>query len=155
MVNYLIYGLLFAASVKPVLPNTAIAALPKPIVLTWQMLFKVVMEEKYSAKYKMKIEVPKFDDSLWEINKKEVIVEGFVIPTGINSNSFALSQNPFSSCFFCGQAGPETVMTIKYKGKAPKYKTDDYITLKGTFELNDKNIEEFIYILNNAVEVKK
>lgn len=155
MVNCLIYGLLVAASFKPVLPNTTLPACPKPIVLTWQMLFKVVMEERYSAKYKMKIELPKFDDSLWEINKKEVIVEGFIIPTGINTNKFALSQNPYSACFFCGRAGPETVMTIKFKGKAPQYKTDEFVSFKGIFELNDKNIEEFIYILNNAVEIKK
>jgi hypothetical protein len=131
------------------------ATVVKPVVLTWEMLFKVVFEEKYSKKYKMKINVPDFDPTLQALNKKEVLITGFVIPTGIDNNSFVLSQNPYASCFFCGQGGVETVMTIKYKGKAPRYKTDDYITLKGIFELNSTNIEEFIYILNDAVEIKK
>lgn len=126
----------------------------KPVMLTWEMLFKVVLIEKYSKKYKMKVNVPDFDPSLLKLDKKEVFVTGFVIPTGIGSNTFTLSQNPYASCFFCGNGGVETVMTIKYKGKAPRYKTDDYITLKGTLELNSTNIEEFIYILNNAIEVK-
>ena len=102
----------------------------------------------------MKVNVPDFDPTLQNLNKKEVLVAGFVIPTGIGGNTFVLSQNPYASCFFCGQGGVETVMTIKYKGNAPRYKTDDYITLKGTLELNSTDIEEFIYILNNAEEVK-
>lgn len=131
------------------------ATLVKPVVLTWEMLFRVVFEEKYSNKYKMKINVPDFDPTLQALNKKEVLVTGFVIPTGVGNNSFVLSKNPYAACFFCGQGGVETVMTIRYKGKAQRYKTDDYITLKGILELNSTNIEEFIYILNDAVEIKK
>lgn len=145
---------MLTATVKPASVHKDNSSLIKPVLLTWEMLFKVVFEEKYSNKYKMKVNVPDFDPSLKALNKKEVIIADFVIPTGIGSNTFVLSQNPYASCFFCGQGGVETVMTIKYKGKAPRYKTDDYITLKGIFELNSTNIEEFIYILNNAVEVK-
>ena len=126
----------------------------KPVVLTWQTLFKVIMVEKYSAKHKTKINVPEFDYALQQLNHKEVIIEGFAIPTGILSSTFVLSQNPYAACYFCGNGGVETVMTIKYLGKAPKFKTDDYIKLKGVFELNSTDINELIYILNNATLIK-
>ena len=126
----------------------------KPVKLTWEMLFKVVLVEQYSARYKMKINVPDFDYTLKDLNNKEVVIEGFVIPTGVSSNTFVLSQNPYSACYFCGNGGVETVMTIKYSGIAPKFKTDDYIKLKGIFELNSTNINELIYVLNKASQLK-
>jgi hypothetical protein len=144
-----------ALSTYTIRNNHTAATLAQPVVLTWEMLFKVIFEEKYSKKYRTKINVPSFDPTLQVLNKKVVLVSGFVIPTGIGNNTFVLSQNPYASCFFCGQGGVETVMTIKYRGKTPRYKTDDYITLKGIFELNSTNIVEFIYILNDAVEIKK
>jgi len=126
----------------------------KPVELTWDMLFKVILVEKYSSKHKTKINVPEFDYSLQQLNRKEVIIYGYFIPTTLDGNSFVLSKTPFSSCYFCGSGGVETVMTVKYKGKAPKYKTDDYIGLKGTFALNSTDVNELIYVLNNATQVK-
>jgi hypothetical protein len=134
--------------------NSANINVAPPALLTWEMLFKVIFVQKYSNKYKMKVNVPEFDYSLQQLNHKEVIIAGFAIPTSVGSSNFVLSQNPFSSCYFCGNGGVETVMTIKYKGKAPRYKTDDYITLKGTLELNSTNIDELIYVLTNATQVK-
>ena len=160
MGNY-IFSLMFGLMALQPLLNLDAAAInqphlcvAKPVLLTWEMLFKVIFVEKYNSKYKMKVMAPEFDVSIQKLNTKEVTISGFVIPTGINSNIFALSQNPFSSCYFCGNGGPETVMSIKYNGKPPKYKTDDYITLKGVFQLNSTDINELIYILKNAVQVK-
>jgi len=145
---------IITAAITPVKNNLGIAVVV-PVKLTWDMMFKVLLVEKYSKKYGMTINVPEFDYSLQQLNRKEVIVYGYVIPTAVDGNSFVLSKTPFSSCYFCGNGGVETVMTIKYKGKAPRYKTDDYIALKGIFELNSTDINELIYVLNNAIEVKQ
>lgn len=126
----------------------------KPTELTWDMLFKMILVEKYSTKYKMKINVPEFDPTLQSLNRREIFITGYVIPTGITSNNFVLSKSPYAACYFCGQGGVETVMSIKYKGKPRRYKTDDYVTLKGILELNSTNINELIYILHNAEEIK-
>ena len=134
--------------------NNLIINTSKPVELTWEMLFKVILVEKYSPKYKMKINVPDFDYTLKDLNNKEVVIEGFAIPTGVSSNTFVLSQNPYAACYFCGNGGVETVMTIKYSGIAPKFKTDDYIKLKGIFELNSTDINELIYVLNKATLIK-
>lgn len=46
---------------------------------------------------------------------EEVIISGYLIPIDIESERYALSKNPFSSCFFCGNAGPETVVELKFE----------------------------------------
>ncbi|MEP6713320.1 MAG: hypothetical protein ABJA37_12920 [Ferruginibacter sp.] len=153
----LFFGLL---ALQPLVPNHAATmsntniAGATPVLLTWDMLFKVILVEKYSPKYKMKINVPEFDYTLQQMNHKEVVIEGFAIPTGILSTTFVLSKNPYAACYFCGNGGIETVMTIKYFGIAPKFKTDDYIKVKGIFELNSTDVNELIYVLKNATVIK-
>jgi hypothetical protein len=51
-------------------------------------------------------------------------------------------------CFFCGNAGPETVMEVFSKDKV-KY-TTDLITIKGTLSLNDSDAMRLMYILKDA-----
>lgn len=125
-----------------------------PIELTWQMLFKVIFEPKWSKEYKMNLDMPVFDKSLLWINNKEVFISGFMIPVSVDKSRMVLSKNPNATCYFCGQGGPETIMAIRFKGSHKRYKTDDYVTLKGVFELNGNNPNEFIYMLNNAEEIK-
>ena len=83
---------------------------------------------------------------------KKIAISGFIIP--IDNTTYALSKNVFASCFFCGQAGPETIMGIKFKGETPKLKTDQYVTLVGTYRINESDVEDWIYHIDNAVIVK-
>lgn len=130
--------------------RTSCAGSADVVKLTWEMLAKVKLVEKWSPELEEKINVPQFDITLQNLNRKEVIISGFVIPTTVDGTGFVLSKTPYASCYFCGNGGIETVMTIKYKGKQPAFKMDDFITLKGTLTLNSTNIEELIYILNDA-----
>ena len=62
-----------------------------------------------------------------------------------------MSKNVFAQCFFCGNAGPETIMGIHFKGTTPKLKTDTYVTIEGNFRYNDNNVDDWIYHIDNAV----
>ena len=73
-----------------------------------------------------------------------------MIPVDIDANYYVLSANPFASCFFCGQAGPESVVSIKFKGVNRRFNTDDRVTIKGKFRLNATDINELNYILDQA-----
>lgn len=75
-----------------------------------------------------------------------------MIPWDIKKGIYALSKSNFASCFFCGQSGPETVISLKFKTKPRRYDTDEYLTFKGVFELNDTNFNDFIYIFRGAEE---
>lgn len=82
---------------------------------------------------------------------QEITIKGYIIPIeGYKSHKeFVFSAFPYSMCFFCGGAGPETVMEV-FASEAVKY-TDDPVTLKGKLELNNDDINRLIYALYDAV----
>ena len=122
--------------------------------ITWKTLQDVKFTEKYYKEAEAWFLFPNFGPSLSNLNGKIVEIKGYVIPIDAESGLYALSAFPFSSCYFCGGAGPESVMSLKLKKGHRRYKTDDVVTFRGRFELNDKDINDFNYILRNAEEVK-
>ena len=117
--------------------------------LTWKMLGDIKYTRKKHATYG-EVEFPQVNMKLKTMQKKTVYMSGFIVP--IDNKSYALSKNVFAACFFCGKSGPETIMGIKFKGGAfPKLKTDQYVTLTGTFRYNDNDVEDWIYHIENAV----
>lgn len=93
---------------------------------------------------------PRFP-SILESNfeEQEVIIAGYLIPVDIEANTYALSKNPFSTCFFCGNAGPETVIELKFKEDPGRFATDKFLPIKGTLRLN-RNGSGLFFTLYNA-----
>ena len=102
-----------------------------------------------------KVDVPVFADDVKKLDGQEITIKGYIIPIeGYKSHEeFVFSAFPYSMCFFCGGAGPETVMEV-FASEAVKY-TDDPVTLKGKLELNNDDINRLIYSLHDAVLVKE
>lgn len=123
-----------------------------PDTLTWKLLGEIKYVKKPSKDYPDGVMFPIINSSLKQKGKKKIVMSGFIIP--IDNVSYALSKNVFASCFFCGQAGPETIMGIKFKGATPKLKTDQYVTLEGVFRYNDNDVNDWIYHVDEAVIVK-
>ncbi|MBX3239247.1 MAG: hypothetical protein KIT80_18340 [Chitinophagaceae bacterium] len=123
--------------------------------ITWETLQSLDFQEKYVEEVQGNMLFPKFTSLLRSLNGKTVEVKGFVIPIDKEGKSIVLSANPYASCFFCGKAGPASVMTVKLKAPNKKYRTDNYRLFRGTLRLNATNIREFYYILENAEEVRK
>lgn len=119
--------------------------------LNWKLLGMIKFIKKADKEYG-EIMYPQVSPLLKQKAGKQISISGFIIP--IDNTTYALSKNVFASCFFCGQAGPETIMGIKFKGDTPKLKTDQYVTLVGTFRINEKDVEDWIYHIDNAVIVK-
>ena len=124
----------------------------KADTLSWKLLGIIKYLKKPDKDYPEGVMFPIINSELKTKNKKKIVMSGFIIP--IDNVSYALSKNVFASCFFCGQAGPETIMGIKFKGTTPKLKTDQYVTLEGTFRYNDNDVNDWIYHIENAVIVK-
>lgn len=124
----------------------------KPDTLSWKLLGVIKYIKKPDKDYPDGVMFPIINSELKAKSKKKIVMSGFIIP--IDNVSYALSKNVFASCFFCGQAGPETIMGIKFKGTTPKLKTDQYVTLEGTFRYNDNDVNDWIYHIENAVIVK-
>jgi hypothetical protein len=120
--------------------------------LTWKLLAQIKYIKKPSKDFPEGVMFPVVNPTLKAKNKKTIVMSGFIIP--IDNKTYALSKNVFASCFFCGQAGPETIMGIKFKNPGMKLKTDQYVTLQGTFRYNDNDVDDWIYHIENAEIVK-
>ena len=119
-------------------------------IITWELLKNVEFDEIWSEEFQAYYMVPKFSESVKEMDGKEVQIRGFIIPVDIVQDYYVLSANPFSSCFFCGQAGPESVMEIQMIKKYEGLRMDQVITYKGTLKLNVDDIYQLNYILEDA-----
>ena len=126
----------------------------EPVSLTWKILGDVDFNKKWNKAEGMFILEPVFGTSVAPLKDKLVKITGYMIPIDISSDYYVLSSNPYASCFFCGGAGPESVMSIKFKGKPKRFDTDDRVTLVGRLDLNKDNLDELNYILQEAVLVE-
>tara|TARA_B100001287_G_scaffold220276_1_gene189293 strand:- start:627 stop:1067 length:441 start_codon:yes stop_codon:yes gene_type:complete len=119
-------------------------------IITWELLKNVEFDEIWSEEFQAYYMVPKFSESVKKMDGKEVQIRGFIIPVDIVQDYYVLSANPYSSCFFCGQAGPESVMEIQMIKKYEGLRMDQVITYKGTLKLNVDDIYQLNYILEDA-----
>ena len=119
-----------------------------PTEITWKLLGQIDFVKKKNPHYG-EVMYPMINGTLKALQGKKIKASGFIVP--IDSKSYALSKNVFAQCFFCGNAGPETIMGIKFKGATPRLKTDTYVTMEGTFRYNADDIDDWIYHIENAV----
>ncbi len=122
--------------------------------IDWKLLSKVEWSEKYSKEHDETFYYPKFAPEVLQLNGQLVQLEGFVIPVDVETGYFVLSANPFASCFFCGQAGPETILELQLKAGGKRFKTDDVVTFRGRLKLNYEDLMHCNYILEFAEPVK-
>ena len=134
-----------AALVEPV---ASVIPANEVLKITWDDLTAVTFEEKYYEKEEAWMLFPTFGEGVKKLEGKVVEIKGYVIP--LEPERYVLSANPFSSCFFCGNAGPETVMELDMTSYDKVFYTDDFLTFQGTFTLNDQNIDRMNYILTEA-----
>ena len=116
---------------------------------------KMKKTSEYVKKYEDWFLVPTFGPEVKKLEGKRVQIKGYIIPVDLEGTVYALSAYPFSACYFCGAAGPESVMTLLFAGKPPKkYEVDEVATFEGTLTLNVSDPEEFIYVLTGVSQVK-
>ncbi|MEO1216182.1 MAG: DUF3299 domain-containing protein [Bacteroidota bacterium] len=121
------------------------------IHIDWSNLRDVIFKDKYYEEFDQYLLHPTFGQSVKDLENKEVQISGYIIP--IEPQRYILSENPFSSCFFCGGAGPETVLELEMKSYDKTYFTDQYLSFKGVFKLNIDDIDKLNYLLQSAEEV--
>ena len=123
--------------------------------VTWKQLSDVIFNRKFDEKMQMPVLYPSFSRNIKSMNGKTIVISGYVIPVDATGGMYVLSANPNSSCFFCGGAGPETIMSLKFKSGRPEFETDDYVKCKGRLRLNEKNIYELYYNLDDVELIGK
>ncbi|MCO5231001.1 MAG: hypothetical protein M9958_07575 [Chitinophagales bacterium] len=121
--------------------------------LTWKILEGIGYQEKYVTKLEENFKFPVFTSFIKSLEGKQVEVQGYLIPFDPTGKEIALSANPYAACFFCGKAGPASVMILHMKTPNTKVKTDNYKIIRGVLKLNSNDPEEFYYIIENAIIV--
>lgn len=117
---------------------------------TWKTLSRITYVKQYDDLLGFKVDVPVFSEDTKAICNTEVTVKGYIIPTeGYKSHKeFVFSAYPYNMCYFCGGAGPETVMEV-FASEPIEYKTDP-VTITGTLMCNDYDVNRLIYWLTDA-----
>ncbi len=133
------------------IPALSFGLAADPVKITWESLRDVTFKKKWNADEGMFILEPQFGAKVASLKGKEVVLTGYMIPVDIDANYYVLSANPFASCFFCGQAGPESVVSVKFKKVSKRFNTDDRVTIRGVFRLNADDINDLNYIIDQAV----
>lgn len=116
----------------------------------WKLLADVEIKDRYDEAAGYEVSYPVFGEKAQSLDGKIITVEGYMIPYEVylGPKYFILSSLPIAACFFCGGAGPETVMEVFTKESIKL--TDKTIKVKGRLELNPDDPERMMYILKDA-----
>jgi hypothetical protein len=122
-----------------------------PDTINWILLQDLEFKSSQHPEYG-EVFLPKFSKKITKYANKEVVIRGYLVP--VDKTIWALSKSTYASCFFCGKAGPETVMGLLFKDTPEKLKMDANVYIKGKLKVNGDNVDDWMYSLQNAVIVK-
>lgn len=132
------------------LTAAALPAKAQVIELSWNMLADVTFKDVYLEEYDIYYYYPTFGPQVLDMEGREVKISGYIIPVDYDEDYYVLSAFPFASCFFCGGAGPESVIDLRLKPGHRKFNTDERLTFRGVFQTNTTDIYSLNYILEDA-----
>lgn len=114
-------------------------------VVSWKLLAQVELV-KMKDRY-----VPQFSSDVAALNKKEVKMQGFMLPLqmGDKQTHFVLTAMP-QTCSFCMPGGPESMVEVK--SKQPVKYTFDAVVLTGKLEVLKEEPTGIFYRLTDAVQ---
>ena len=121
--------------------------------LDWAMLADVTYSTQFDEQTQSVIMVPEYGVPLVALNDQEVEIKGYIIPLDTEGKQYILSAFPFSACFFCGNAGKESVMELMLASEGQTFKTDQIASFKGILKLNYGDFG-LNYTLDNAEVVE-
>jgi hypothetical protein len=150
-------------SLKAILLNTGLLVLLSLSALRttaqsatgWEILTDVTFEEQYDENIDGYWLIPNFGKKLRAHQNKPLTVEGYFIPIDPDDGFFVLSKFPYAACFFCGGAGPESVIELNVKKSEVEHiRLDQKVTFTGKLQLNRSDFDHCNYILKEAKLIK-
>ena len=125
-------------------PGQEVKPLPeRKDVVSWKLLSQVELV-KMKDRY-----VPQFSSNVATLDKKEVKVQGFMVPLemGDRQSHFVLAAMP-QSCQFCMPGGPEQMVEVRTK--TPVKYTFEAVILKGRLAVLKDDPTGVYYRLTDA-----
>lgn len=121
----------------------------------WQLFARVEFESRFNEETEGYYFFPKFGKEIKSLEGTTVEITGYYLPLKMDDGSIILSKNPYSSCFFCGGAGPESVAVAIPKGKFPRLTLDEVVKVQGKLRLNGKDVNQLNFILEDATLISE
>ena len=116
--------------------------------LSWKDIIDVYAKEVSFSEKNPALAIKGQGKSLKDIEEKVITITGYFLDLDPDGEWFMVSKNPFATCFFCGGAGPETVLElIKFKNVKRKFKTDDIVEVTGTLKMIVENEDDVAFVL--------
>lgn len=121
----------------------------------WDVMADVSIRPQFNPFTETFDNTPTFGKKVLKLEGKEIHLTGFIIPADLTKGRMTLSKFAYASCYFCGAAGPESVIEIEAKNPII-YRMDKPISLKGKLRLNRKDGEKeydpfrLLYILEET-----
>ncbi len=123
--------------------------------ISWNVLADVSFKEKYDEETQLYWLTPVFGQQPKAQEGKRVVLNGYFIPLEPESGIYVLSRYPYSACFFCGGAGPETVVELQLSKKLTHHiRMDEQVSFEGILKLNSTEFDHCNYILQEAAHLK-
>ena len=132
-------------------PTNSFAQDNTPKTDYWQILSLVMMQRTFDTDLGMDIEKPRFSKKVKALSGETIIIEGYILPLNASRDQkyFILSAVPYNQCFFCGGAGPESVMEVFSNQPVKASKTK--VKLKGKLRVNlTPTVGQVLYTLTDA-----
>lgn len=121
----------------------------------WDVMQDVSIKSKFDPATENFTNTPTFGKKILKLDGKKIYLKGFIIPADLTKGRMTLSKFSYSSCYFCGAAGPESVIEIVAQTPII-YRMDKPIVLEGTLRINrTTDTQEYdpfrlLYILEDA-----
>ncbi|MBD0405211.1 MULTISPECIES: hypothetical protein [unclassified Flammeovirga] len=114
----------------------------------WKTLSNVEMKTYMDETLGFEVSEPIFGGEVEMIDGSMITISGYILPVDSDDGTSILSYMAFANCFFCGNAGPETVMELD----TPKRQNlvNKKVVVKGRLELNRDDFFSLIYRLKNT-----
>ena len=117
----------------------------------WILLEDVKFKTQYSDQLETYVDIPTFGSKLQALDGKKIKLKGHFLPLDLKDpKSIILSKFPYSSCFFCGGAGLESVVEVQFDIPPRRFKPDEVITIEGILRLNKNDFDHMVFIIVDA-----
>ena len=119
---------------------------------TWGQLSLIRFEMQEDPYGEMQYTPGKFSEMIQKLDGTEIELPGFIVPLEGKKKQKQLffSLYPYANCFFCGNAGPETVIEVQMDADEYLEYTDQQISLSGIFKFIPGNIDSVMFKLEQA-----
>jgi len=119
----------------------------------WELFERVKFVDVYVELYGMSMPWPEFTSQDLDWQGKEVIIAGYIIPTAeaAGFDGLIVSKFPYAQCFFCGEAGIESIALFQPKGEMPDFDLNKAYVFRGKIKFKDEDFEKLNFIINDGI----